>query len=211
YDAVRLVAQGLEQAPESSVGHLLSAYLHAAARETAQARVEFDRVLALDPYHPRALLGLARIGIEEQDLEGAKALLDRALQFYSGFPEAKALQDMVLSWATQPKPEPEPEPASTVTHDDSEMTSSARDVVMASTDGALVSANVHGERGRAVAQHLTQVSRMASATLGRAGLGALRRGMIGNESDMTFLASDGAGSLCVTLAGPRKDRSGLGQ
>src|SRR5262249_54491310 len=65
--AARLLAQGLELAPESSVGHLLMAYLHADLRQADEARAEFERVLALDPYHPRALLGLARIAIEEGD------------------------------------------------------------------------------------------------------------------------------------------------
>src|SRR5215813_9870361 len=50
-DAARLVAEGLKRDPDSSVGHLLSAYLHVAARQTDRAKSEFHRVLALDPYH----------------------------------------------------------------------------------------------------------------------------------------------------------------
>jgi predicted regulator of Ras-like GTPase activity (Roadblock/LC7/MglB family) len=82
---------------------------------------------------------------------------------------------------------------------------------MSRADGAMVLGNTDGERGQLVAQHLTQVSRMASATLARAGLGALRRGMIETESDVTFLAHDATGSLCVTLEGHAEVGSGLAQ
>lgn len=208
-EAARLVSQGLELAPESSVGHLLSGYLYAASREMDRAKAEFDRVLALDPYHPRALLGLARIDIEEQDLEGAKALLDRALQFYTGFPEAQALREMVLSWADQPVPEPALESA--VTPDDLELTSSARDLVLTRADGALVFARVEEDRGKLISQHLIQVARMASAMLSRAGLGALRRGAVETESDMTFLLSDADAKLTVTIKGHAEVGAGLAQ
>src|SRR5262249_32689289 len=110
---------------------------------------------------------------------------------------------------TQPKSEPESAPAGT--HDDLEMTSAARDVVLARADGALVVANVESERGRAGAQHLTQGARMASATLGRAGLGRRRRGMIETESDTTFVVSDGTESLCMTVEGHTEIGPGLAQ
>ncbi len=207
-EASRLVAQGLELAPESSVGHLLLAYLYAASREMGRAKSEFARVLALDPFHPRALLGLARIDIEEQNLEGAKSLLNRALEFYTAFPEARALLDMVLSLETRPLKERAA--ASTVTQDDRDMTS-VRDLVLTQADGALVFARVEEERARLVSQHLTQVTRMAAAMLSRAGLGALRRGAVETESEMTFLLSDAEAKLTVTMEGHIDVGAGLAQ
>ena len=203
-EAARLVSQGLDLAPESSVGHLLSAYLYAAARDMDRAKAEFARVLALDPYHPRALLGLARIDIEEQDLDSAKELLDRAVEFYTGFPEARALREMVLSWGTQPVTEPAA--ASTMTHDDLDLTSAARDLVLTQADGALVFARVEEERARLVSQHLTQLTRMAAALLSRAGLGALRRGAVDTESEMTFLLERRRGEAHGDDGRPRRGR-----
>src|SRR5205814_8164913 len=101
-EAAQLVAQGRQQDPDSRVGHLLSAYLHVATRQTDRAKTDFQRVLALDPFHPRALLGLAKICLEEQDVEGSKALLDRVLQYYTDFAEAQALREMVMSWPQSP-------------------------------------------------------------------------------------------------------------
>jgi len=43
-------------------------------RETGQARTSFERVLALEPTHPRALLGLARIALEESDHPSLRAI-----------------------------------------------------------------------------------------------------------------------------------------
>ena len=99
-EAAELVAHGLRLAPNNGVGHLLSAYLHLAFRQIGPAKSEFQAVLDLDPYHPRALLGLAKIALEERDLVACRPFLDRALQYYPDFPEAKALQDMVSSWTT---------------------------------------------------------------------------------------------------------------
>jgi tetratricopeptide (TPR) repeat protein len=198
-EAGRLLAQGLIQAPDSSVGHLLSAYLHVALRETDLARTAFHRVLALDPQHPRALLGLARIAIEQGNLEDSTGLLNRALHYYPEFPEARALRDMLLSW---PSPEagaakaPKVAPAR-----DPDPGGLGRDLVMSRTDGTLVFAKADQERARLLAQHMTQVYRMASATLARAGLGPLRRGAIEAGSGTTFLLSDRDRILSVTFDG----------
>jgi len=208
-EAVQLVAQGLQQIPDSSVGHLLSGYLCEAAREMDRAKTAFLRVLALDPYHPRALLGLARISIEEQDLEGSKALLDRALQYYSNFPEADALRDMVTSWSSPPAPVADV-PLS-VPPDGLNLAAATRDLVVTRADGTLVLARTDEERGRHLAQHLTQVYRMASATLSRADLGSLRRGAIEAGSQMTFLLSDAGLVLSATLDGHVEVSAGLAQ
>jgi len=198
-EAARLLAQGFMQAPDSSVGYLLSAYLHVALRETDLARTAFHRVLALDPYHPRALLGLARIAIEQGNLEDSTVLLNRALRYYPDFPEAQALRDMLLSW---PSPEVGAAEVPTVAPPrDPDPRGLARDMVLSRTDGTLVFAWADRERATLLAQHVTQVYRMASATLARAGLGPLRRGAIEAGSGMTFLLSDRDRILSVTLDG----------
>jgi len=208
-DAAQLLAEGLALAPDSSVGQLLSAYLHVAARDMTAARAAFNRVLALDPYHPRALLGLARIALEEQDWPGAQALLDRALEYYVDFPEAQALHDMVASWAAG-APAAAPTPAA-VPPDDVELSSAVRDLVMARTDGTLILKRTDEERGELLVQHATQVYRMASATLARAGLGALHRGAIDTGSEMSFLLHDADRLLSAALDGHVELGAGLSQ
>ena len=98
-EAADLVAQGLRLSPNNGVGHLLSAYLHLAFRQIGPAKSEFQAVLRLDPYHPRALLGLAKIALEERDIAECRPFLDKALQYYPDFPEARALQEMVAGWS----------------------------------------------------------------------------------------------------------------
>ena len=210
-EAATLVAEGLRQSPDSSVGHLLSAYLFMAARDMDSARGAFDRVLALDRYHPRALLGLARLGIEEEDLDGAKVLLDRALQYYSDFPEARALRDMLEEWASTPPPL-EPDAASAAPSElpaDLELAGTVSDLAVVKLDGAPVLARVDAERGALLAQHLTRVYRMASATLSRAGFGALRRGGVETESGTMFFARDAGTVLTATIDGHTEIGAGL--
>ena len=83
-EAASLVAQGMALDPRSVLGHLLAASLHAALRRSAAAKAELTAALALDPRHPRALLGLARIALEVSvngRPAGALALSPRALVF----------------------------------------------------------------------------------------------------------------------------------
>ena len=54
-------------------------------------------MLSLDPEHPRALLGLARIAFESGEAGTAGQLLERALRVYPDFPEAIALLDATRS------------------------------------------------------------------------------------------------------------------
>src|SRR5262245_11373315 len=93
-DAGELVESALLNDPGSVVGHLLAGSLHMTLRETDQARTSFERVLALEPTQPRALLGLARIAIEEGNPEACRELLSRALTRYPDFPEARALLEV---------------------------------------------------------------------------------------------------------------------
>jgi tetratricopeptide (TPR) repeat protein len=93
-DAAELVADALIREPGSVVGHLLSGSLHMALRESGQARTSFERVLALEPTQPRALLGLARLALEDGEAKTCRDLLSRALARYPDFPEARALLDV---------------------------------------------------------------------------------------------------------------------
>jgi len=196
-EASQLVIQGLAQDPDSGVGHLLSAYLHVATRQTDRAKIDFQRVLELDPYHPRALLGIAKICLEEQDQEGAKALLDRALQFFTDFAEAQALRDMVESWPQPSTSTSEARESSPVDRPDAP----AHDLVMMRPDGTTLHVRADGNRGGQLAQHAIQVVRMASATMSRAGLGTLQRGAIDTGSQTTFLLSDRELIVSATLDG----------
>jgi len=200
-EAMALVARGLAQAPDSRVGHLLAAYLHIARRETEPARLALLFVLAQDPHHPRALLGLARIALEEGDLDAATPLLDRALQFYPDFPEAQALRDMIDSWSNA-APVVETAARSTpACPPEHEHGGGARELIVTRADGGLLrsGADIDDERAKSLAQHLTQVQRMASATLGRAGLGPLRHAVIETGAGTTFLLHERDLFLSATL------------
>jgi tetratricopeptide (TPR) repeat protein len=208
-EAARLVAEGLRQAPDSNVGHLISAYLHVAGRRMDRATSEFHRVLGVDPYQPRALLGLAKIHIENQDLIGAKALLDRALEYYADFAEARALREMFEGWP-QTQADRREAPASGFLGQPARP-ARERDVVAMRTDGNLILTGADDERGRQLAQHLMQVYRAASATLSRAGLGSLRSAVIDTGSSMTFLLRDADLVFSGTLDGPVEVGAGFAQ
>ena len=205
-EAADLIAEGLRLAPNIAVGPLLNAYLHVVFRDMTAAKESFRRVLALDPYHPRALFGLARIALEEGDIEGCRPFLDRAIQYFPDFPEAKALQEMVVTWSAPAVATPAA--VGTISTDRLRPPPGARDLILTHTDGTLVFAQGSEERQRQLAQHMTQVYRIASATLARAGLGPLRRGVVEGASEMTFLRSDGGVILGVAL--PRDIDVGAG-
>ena len=103
-DAAELVADALIREPASVVGHLLAGSLHMALRESGQARTSFERVLALEPTQPRALLGLARLAFEDGEAKTCRDLLSRALTRYPDFPEARALLDVTRDLAPSADP-----------------------------------------------------------------------------------------------------------
>lgn len=207
-EAAELVSQGLRLAPNSGVGHLLAAYLHLVFRQMAPAKAAFRRVLALDPYHPRALFGLARIALEEGDYEECKPFLDRVLKYYPDFPEARALQEMVASWMG---PQTAAGAAAAVRTNRLRVPAGARDLVLIQTDGTFVYGQVSLERQRQVTPHLTRVYRIATATLARAGLGALRRVVVEGASEMTFVRTDAGLVLSITLPQDTEVGAGLVQ
>jgi len=209
-EAADLVAQGLRLAPNNGVGHLLSAYLHLAFRQIGPAKSEFQAVLQVDPYHPRALLGLAKIALEERDLAECRPFLDKALQYYPDFPEARALQEMVAGWATtatavgrQPAYAGPPLQVEKL-----KPPAGGREFVLTQADGTLVFSQ-HGDKdAEDLAAHVTQVYRIASATLQRAGLGALRRGVVQAATETSFFRSNDR--LILSLSFPHDVKIGFG-
>lgn len=209
-EAAELVAHGLRLAPNNGVGHLLSAYLHLAFRQIGPAKSEFQAVLALDPYHPRALLGLAKIALEERDLAACRPFLDKALQYYPDFPEAGALQDMVSSWTTTPAaPGQRPFYAGPpIQVEKLKPPAGGREFVLTQADGTLVFSQQGDKDAADLAAHVTQVYRIASATLQRAGLGALRRGIVQAVTETTYFRSNDR--LILALSFPEDVKVGVG-
>src|SRR5215470_5379155 len=105
-EAVELVERGLKLHPDNIVGHLMAGSLHFVFREMDRAKAEFERVLTLDGVHPRALLGLARIAMEEDEHERSAEFLRRALGRYPDFPEAQALLAVVTAAGAVSTPRP---------------------------------------------------------------------------------------------------------
>jgi tetratricopeptide (TPR) repeat protein len=206
-EAAELVSQGLRLAPSNGVGHLLSAYLHLAFRQIGPAKSEFQSVLNLDPYHPRALLGLAKIALEERDLATCRPFLDKALQYYPDFPEARALQEMVASWSLTPEPQGQ-RPVYEGPPIQLEKPAGGREFVLTQADGTLVFSQQYDKDAEDLAGHVTQVYRIASATLQRAGLGALRRGIVQAATETTFFRSND--KLILALSFPQDVKVGFG-
>jgi tetratricopeptide (TPR) repeat protein len=189
-EAAQLVFQGLDQDPASITGHLLAAYLHLARRTMEPAKQEFRWVVERDASHPRALLGLASIALEEGDIAGGREALVRALRAYPDFPEAQALLD---SLATR-RPAP---PPGRPRLDRLRLPPTARALLVLTGDGAVVVARPEGASEGAV--RLARTVDLAAATLHRAGLGSLRRGIVVDDDALHFLRADVTLTLAVTL------------
>jgi len=162
------------------------------------AREAFRDALALDPDHPRALLGLARIAIEEGDPDAARPALERALLYHPDFPEARALEEMLAGW-TAVHVDSAGVQAPPVQAGAAPLPADGRDPILARLDGTVVFAQCEERREPVLAQHVIQVVRIASATLARAGLGALRRGVIEGAEASTYLRTDAGLVLALTL------------
>jgi tetratricopeptide (TPR) repeat protein len=188
-EAAQLVAHGLMIDSASLTGHLLAAYLHAAQRTIEPAKEEFRWVLARDPVHPRALLGLARIELEAGDLDACRQTLARALRAYPDFPEAQAL----LEGLTSPTPAAPP----ALRLDRLRMPETAHALFAVGADGILIDARpaTATEPGRRLARAVG----LAAAALGRGGFGRLRRGMVEDEDERHFVRADATLTLALTL------------
>jgi Tfp pilus assembly protein PilF len=220
-DASELVADALIREPGSVVGHLLAGSLHMTLRETGQARTSFERVLALEPTQPRALLGLARIALEDGEAGTCRDLLTRALARYPDFPEARALLDVTRELAADPKraasplvappaipavmpavtPATTPAPAAkAVTPADRlHLPTESREALFMRPDATLVFAEPRGPRTEAVAARAVKLARIATAVLARAGFGPLRHAVIEGAAETTYLRTDDAALLTLAF------------
>lgn len=189
-EASDLVARGLQLDPDNVVGHVLAGSLHVAFREMDLAKASFERVLAMDPTHPRALLGLARIAFEERDSAACTRLLAHALARYPDFPEAQALLDVVKTAAPVGPAAARLDAFQALRLDRLHLPADTREVLVTRAGGALILAHPRGARSEEVAARTAQVARVASAMLGRAGLGPLNLTIIEGAAEITFLRAD---------------------
>jgi tetratricopeptide (TPR) repeat protein len=190
-EAAQLVTRGLLLEPGSLTGHLLAAYLHAARRTVEPARQEFQWVLTRDPLHPRALLGLARLALEEGDLAGCRQILARALRAHPDFPEAQALLDGLAT------PAPVPSPPAGVGLDRLRVPASARGLFLVGGDGGLIAAQPQAAAD--LGHRLGRAVGLAGAALRRAGFGPLRRGSVEDADERHLVRADATLMLALTL------------
>jgi tetratricopeptide (TPR) repeat protein len=197
-EGAALVREALVREPRSTLAHLLAGYLHAALRDPEAAGAAFRAALALDPEHPRAMLGLARIALERGDAGACRELLERALRVYPDFPEAHALLDAVGVVPRALAPETPAAPAmarlSQVPRPEG-----SRECFLMRPDGSLVFAHPATATREALGAHLARVVSLAGATLARAGLGPLRHAAVAANPGTTFVEADSRLILALTL------------
>src|SRR5262249_25925543 len=197
-EAVALVERGLKLDANNIVGHLMAGSLHAVFRDMDRARAEFERVLTLDPVQPRALLGLARIAMEQDENDRSAELLRRALGRYPDFPEAAALLAGVTTASPARPPRPWSSPPA-VQPDRLRVPSESRETVIARSDSSLVFAQPRGPRSGELATRTAHLHRLAAALVARAGLGALHHAIIEGAAETTYLRTDGDAMLSLTF------------
>lgn len=199
-EAAELVSRGLDQDPASVTGHLLAAYLHVARRTMEPAKQEFRWVLARDASHPRALLGLARIALEEGDIDGGREALARALRAYPDFPEAQALLEGLATRRTA-------RPPGRPRLDRLRLPAAARALLILAGDGSVLAARPEdaSEQGLRLARTVS----LAAATMKRAGLGPLRRGIVVDDDAVHILRADVTLTLAVMLPHSTRITQGL--
>ena len=195
-EASALVTRALELDRDNLHAHLLAAYLHVARRATAPAKAEFRWVLGHDANHARALIGLARVALEEGDGRACHDLLRRALRFYPDFPEAAALLDALRA---RDSPPPAAAPAPRV--DRLRLPGTGRALIVGRADGGLIAAQPVTDEAKDVSEALARALRLAAAALQRCGLGPVHRAIIDDGRDAVFMRTDG--DLVVSLALPR--------
>jgi len=194
-----LARQALALEPRSALAHLLAGYLHAALRDPEAAAAAFRAALTLDPEHPRAMLGLARIALERGDAAACRELLERSLRVYPDFPEAHALLEAVGVVPGVVAPEAPSGPATVARLSQVPRPDASRECLLVRPDGALVFAYPATATREALGAHLARVVSLAGATLARAGLGPLRHAAVATNPGTTFLEADSRLVLALTL------------
>jgi tetratricopeptide (TPR) repeat protein len=204
-DAASLVAQGLALDPRSILGHLLAAYVHAALRQGEAAKREFAAALALDPEHPRALLGLARVALEEGDAARSAELLREALRFAPDFPEARALLEATgYGGPADARSGETPLPVGRLS-----LPLGSRQCVVRRSDGTVLFAHPDAAAAEALGASVARLTRIATATLARAGLAGMESAVVDGSAGTMFVRGDG--HLVVALTLGREAPMGTGQ
>lgn len=207
-EAAARVVSGLLLDRDSVVGHLLAGSLHLMLRERDKARASFERVLALEPTHPRALLGRARIALEEGDTGTSADLLTRALARYPDFPEARALLDVVQGLSAKDGAKGAA-PSVAIRADRLRLPAETREALLVRADASLIFAQPRSVRTEEVALRSAKLARIASAMLARAGFGPLRHAVIEGGGETTYLRADHDVLLTLALTGDVKSTAAL--
>lgn len=197
--ALGLVDEALLHDPRNVVGHLLAASLHMVLRETGRARSSFERVLALEPTQPRALLGLARIELEEGETGACCTLLDRALTYYPDFPEARAVLEVARGLLTTADAKRYATSNGLAEAGRLRLPAESREALFARADATVIIAVPREPQTDAVAARAVKLSRVATAMLARAGLGPLRHAVIEGAAETTFMRSDDVALLTLSF------------
>lgn len=206
-EAAVLVAEGLRLDPDNLVGLLLSGSLHTIFREMPLAKTAYGRVLTIEPTHPRALLGLARIALEQGEAATCADLLRRALERYPDFPEAQALVEVTRSVAVNPVQHAVG--LSSLRVDRLRVPSNSREALLARIDATLIFARPRGSRTEELAARTAQLCRMAAAMLARSGLNHLRHAIIEGAEESTYLRADDDVVLSMVFAREVEPRAAL--
>lgn len=168
-------------------------------RETRRARASFERVLALEPTQPRALLGLARIELEDGETAACCALLNRALARYSDFPEARAVLEVARGLLPTGDAKRYAASNGAVEADRLRLPAESREALFVRPDATVIVAVPHEQRTDAVAARVVKLSKIATAMLGRAGLGPLRHAVIEGAAETTYLRADDTALLTLSF------------
>jgi len=207
--AAGIVDKALLHDPRNVGGHLLAASLHMALRETRRARASFERVLALDPTQPRALLGLARIELEDGEAAACCALLSRALARYPDLPEARAVLEVARGLLAPAHAKRYATPNGAVEAHRLGLPAESGEALFALADATKIVAVPHEPGTDAVAARAVRLSKVATAMLGRAGLGPLRHAVIEGAVETTYLRSDDTALLTLSFDRDMKSTTAL--
>jgi tetratricopeptide (TPR) repeat protein len=187
-EAALLVEQGLQLDPNNVVGLLLAGSLHAVFRETQLAQTAFERVLTVDPTHPRALLGMARMALEAGEAGTCTDFLRRALGRYPDFPEARALLDAV----SHADVDTAPRPATTqpLRIERLRVPQESREALLTRLDATLIFAQPRGKHTDEVVTRTARLCRLTTTMLARCGLRRMTHAVLEGAAETTFLRAN---------------------